>query len=206
MNAPAVVILAGGQSRRMEGKAKPLLPLQNRPLIQHVIDRMAPQAGAIAINAPLGSLPDFGLTMLPDTIPDQPGPLAGILAAMLWVKDRTPQNGALDGSSFVITVPADAPFLPGDLIPRLILTHDEAPDYPVIAASGMRRHPVCGLWPIALAETLHMEITKGTRRVLDWTTQTCARIADFPETVPDSFFNINTPADLTMAEHLLDAP
>jgi molybdopterin-guanine dinucleotide biosynthesis protein A len=196
MNAPPVVILAGGLSQRMGGRDKSLLNLGGHPLIQHVIDRVAPQAGQIAINVNRAD-PTFdalGVDLLPDIVADHPGPLAGILTAMKWAKDNP----------FVITVPADAPFLPGDLIPRLILAANDPHQTPAIASSGGRLHPVCGLWPTALADDLAAAITQGTRKVRDWATAHSAGQADFPSTAPDAFFNINTPDDLTRAQSYLD--
>ncbi|WP_370273561.1 molybdenum cofactor guanylyltransferase MobA [Pseudooceanicola nitratireducens] len=198
MSAPWVMILAGGASRRMGGTDKALLPLAGRPLIAHVRDRVEPQAGAVAVNTNTpGGLLGIDLPCHPDTLPDRPGPLAGILTAMRWARDHGDQP-------FVITVPADAPFLPGDLIPRLMLAADAPARHAALAASGGRLHPVCGLWPTALADDLDRAIRSGTRRVTDWTTAIDARTANFPATDPDPFYNVNTPEDLTRAAAYLD--
>ena len=44
---PAIpgLILAGGRGQRMGGGDKALLPLAGRPLLGHVIERLAPQVG-----------------------------------------------------------------------------------------------------------------------------------------------------------------
>lgn len=47
----AGLILAGGLSRRMGGGDKTLLLLDGRPMLLHVIDRLAPQVGPLAVNA-----------------------------------------------------------------------------------------------------------------------------------------------------------
>lgn len=191
MIAPPVVILAGGLSRRMQGPDKPTMLLAGRPMLAHVIDRLAPQTEALAINAngPAGDYALFGLPVLPDVVAGRPGPLAGILTAMRWAK----------GHDAVVTVPADAPFLPGDLIPRLLMAAEGPVPRAVIAASGGRHHPVVGLWPVAMTATLEQAIDDGMRRVRDWADLAGAVVADFPATDPDPFFNVNTPEDLDRA-------
>jgi len=196
MNAPPFVILAGGTSRRMGGQDKALVPLGGAPLLRHVIDRVGPQGGKMAINTMsqdvAQAFPD--LQCIADTVEGRPGPLAGILTAMLWAED----------SDFVITVPADAPFLPGDLIPRLMLAADDPSKTSAFASCADRVHPVCSLWPTADAERLRKAIDGGMRKVRDWTDMVGAKSADFPSTDPDSFFNVNTPEDLTRAQQYLD--
>lgn len=196
MSAPPVVILAGGTSRRMGGQDKSLAMLNGVPLIRHVLDRVTPQGGAVAINSPSDEVAAIvpGHDLLPDHIPDRRGPLAGILTAMHWARDH----------DFVITVPADAPFLPGDLIPRLILASGNPAQSPAIAACGGRAHPVCGLWPVVHADALATAIQSGTRKVMDWTDSLNTARADFPATDPDPFFNVNTPDDLMRAQQYLD--
>lgn len=86
MILPPAVILAGGRASRMGGGDKVLLELQGKPLLGHVIERLRPQVGAIAIsaNGDPARFAGFGLRVLPDEMPDHPGPLAGILAGMDW--------------------------------------------------------------------------------------------------------------------------
>ena len=80
------VVLAGGQSRRMGGGDKGLLELAGKPMLGHVIDRLSPQVGRVAINAngePSRFAP-FGLPIVADTVSGFVGPLAGVLAGMRW--------------------------------------------------------------------------------------------------------------------------
>ncbi|WP_136636591.1 molybdenum cofactor guanylyltransferase MobA [Pseudooceanicola onchidii] len=194
MRPPPVMILAGGASRRMGGGDKGLRMLAGRPLVAHVIDRIAPQCDDLAINTN-GAAADFagfGLPLLPDVIPDRPGPLAGVLTAMDWALQG--------GHTHVATVPGDTPFLPGDLIPQLMLAAEASATTPVLAQSGGRVHPVAGLWPVALRDALAQALATGTRRMTDWTAQAGATAVPFPDTTPDAFFNVNTPEDLATAE------
>lgn len=187
------VILAGGLSRRMGGGDKALLPLHGRPLLAHVVDRLSPQAAPLALNAngDPARFAAFGLPVLPDPVENHPGPLAGILAALLWAKTL--------GASDVLTAPADAPFLPLDLLQRL---SEGVP--PAIAASGGRPHPVVGLWPVTLEAPLRDALAQNRLRVLDFALSHSARQVDFPvpEGARNPFANLNTPQDFAAAPRL----
>ncbi|MDP2120621.1 MAG: molybdenum cofactor guanylyltransferase MobA [Hoeflea sp.] len=191
-------ILAGGRGRRMEGLDKPFAPLAGRPLIAHVIDRLAPQVDGIILNANSepGRFDAFGLDVVPDSIEGYRGPLAGIHVLM--------QAAGARGASHVLVVPADTPFLPHDLLARLT-TAD--PDEAVvrIAASNGRQHPVVALWPAALADRLG-EYLAATADLSMAAYLRQLPIAEADYTVPDApdpFFNINDPADLARAELLV---
>lgn len=175
---PPAVILAGGQSRRM-GSDKARIRLGDRSLLGHVLHRLTPQCGPIALSAPA---PIGGLPCLPDPEPGGLGPLAGLLAAMLWARDL--------GHAHVLTAPVDTPFLPPDLAARLSQHPGGA-----IAASD-RAHPVIGLWPVARADDLRARIRAGDRRI-GLFGRDAARVVWSDS--PDPFFNVNTPRDLQTA-------
>ena len=86
MTSPPAIILAGGRSTRMGGGDKGLREVGGQRLIDRVIARIAPQCGVIALNAngDPARFADLGLPVLPDSLPDHPGPLAGVLAGMDW--------------------------------------------------------------------------------------------------------------------------
>ncbi|MCC5962487.1 MAG: molybdenum cofactor guanylyltransferase MobA [Rhodobacteraceae bacterium] len=195
----AGIILAGGLATRMGGGDKGLRDLAGRPLLAHVIDRLAPQVRAIAINAngPPARLAGFGLPVVADSVPGWPGPLAGLLAGMDWAAEQ--------GCQTVLIVPADTPFLPRDLAMRLqSATGPHGAAYAATRRGGtVHAHPVCGLWPVLLRDDLRRAITGGMRRVRDWAAAQEAGQALFDATPIDPFFNINTPEDLARAETLL---
>jgi molybdopterin-guanine dinucleotide biosynthesis protein A len=187
------IILAGGQGRRM-GADKALLPLAGRPLLAHAIDRLRPQVQSLAIsaNGDPARLATFGLPVLPDDTPL--GPLSGILAGLNWA--------AAQGADALVSVPVDAPFLPGDLTPRLILAAD-GPNL-ALARSADRLHPACALWPTSLAPALTTFLHSGAKpKVTDFAFAHAPAIATFPD--DSAFLNLNTPDDLTLAETLLKA-
>lgn len=191
------VILAGGLSRRMGGGDKALLPLGEGTLLSHVINRIGAQAGALALNAN-GDPARFGeaLPVLPDTIADYPGPLAGILAAMEWAHAT--------GAQQVVTVACDTPFLPDDLILRLSARQREAGVSVVLAATKDAGrdilHPTFGLWSTTLAGPLRGEVGSGTRRVREFAERAGLAVARF---AGEAFFNVNTPDDLAEARRRL---
>lgn len=193
---PAVII-AGGTARRMGGGHKALLPLGQARVIDHLLMRLRPQVGAVAINANDGAAPwaALDLPILPDPVPDRPGPLAGLLAAMLWAADT--------GAGQVVTVAADTPFLPPDFVARL----GAAGTCAIAATQGPdgtpRPHPVCGLWPVSAAAPLREMLAQGERRVMRFCATAGALSILFADTVPSPFFNINTPDDLAEAERLV---
>lgn len=189
MDRPPAVILAGGRGTRMGGVDKAFLRLGGRPLLAHVIDRLEPQADPLALNAngDPGRFGAVGLPVLPDPVEGFAGPLAGILAALDWA-------GTL-GAQSVVTVAADTPFFPSDLVARLL-----GAGPPAIAATGDGLHPVFGLWPVATAGGLRAALATGTRKVTDWTTAIGARPVTFPDATPPPFFNINRPEELAQAE------
>ena len=191
----AGVILAGGLSRRMGGGDKCLLPLGDRPILAHVVERLRPQVAVLAMNAngDASRFASFGLHVLADDAADFAGPLAGILAAMDWAARVQPAVTA------VLTVPADTPFLPNDLAARL-----SAAGAPALARSGGRIHPVVGLWPLGLRDGLRAALrSEGIRKVEAWTGRLDPAIVDFEIGAVDPFFNVNTPDDLLRAAALL---
>jgi molybdenum cofactor guanylyltransferase len=191
------VLLAGGLSRRMGGGDKGLLELAGRPMLRHVIDRLAPQAHQIIINAngDAGRFAPFGLPVVPDTIEGFVGPLAGVLAGMRWSAANAP------GSRFIVTAPGDAPLLPLDLVVRLMRALKERAGAIALAQSGGALHPVIGLWPVSLAQDLEDHLRSGVRKVLHWTDRhgtvpvafPCVQICGLSI---DPFFNANTPQEL----------
>lgn len=182
------VILAGGLGRRMGGVDKGLQLLAGRPLVRHVIDRLAPQVDAMLINAnrsqaEYGAL---GYPVLADEIPDFAGPLAGLHAALSAA--RTP---------LVLTVPCDSPYLPPDLVVRLYAGLVAAgADLAIVRADG-RLHPVFCLARMHLRGPLAAYLAQGGRRVAGWCSEMGACEVDFDDQ-PLAFRNFNTLDDLSI--------
>lgn len=195
------VVLAGGQSRRMGGTDKAFVELGRKPLISHVIDRLSPQVGGVAINAngDPGRFSAIDLPVFADTIGGHAGPLAGVLAAMRFAEA---QDAAL---THVATAATDTPFFPVDLVRRLsgVATTD---DTIAMATSGGNRHPVFALWPVALTGDLEDWLaTTDTFKVMAWVQRHRLQQVEFVIGADgtDPFFNINTPDDLARATALM---
>ena len=191
------VILAGGLARRMGGGDKPLRELASRSLLARVIDRLAPQCAALVLNAN-GDPARFaatGLAVVEDGVPGHPGPLAGVLAGLDWALEH--------GFAYAATAPADAPFLPRDLVARLHEARGVAGAVLAVAESGGRTHPVAALWPVALRGDLRRALDAGERRVGAFAARRGTTRAAWPAEPVDPFFNANAPEDLEEAERLV---
>jgi molybdopterin-guanine dinucleotide biosynthesis protein A len=194
------VLLAGGQSRRMGGGDKCLRMLGGRPLLEHIIERAAPQVSRLILNAngDPERFADFGLPVTADTVEGFAGPLAGVLTGLEWTRAHAPD------CAWIATVATDAPFLPEDLIARLGAAIIEGDADMACASSNGRRHPVFGLWPVALTGELRAALVdRGVRKVDDWTAGYNLKEVEFSGDAIDPFFNVNRPEDLAAAESYL---
>ena len=170
------VILAGGRSRRM-GTDKAFVLLHGRPLIAHVLARLTPQVSAVAINGDPAALAMFARPVLPDSVGGQPGPLAGVLAALGWA--------AKQGRAYVLTVPVDTPLLPFDLAVRL--------GRGGVARSGGRLHPVIATWPVSARTLIAAALARGENRVGVVAAEVGLVPVEFAEA---ALRNLNTPGDV----------
>ncbi|HWP25655.1 MAG TPA: molybdenum cofactor guanylyltransferase MobA [Xanthobacteraceae bacterium] len=194
---PLGLILAGGLARRMGGGDKIMLEVGGKRILDRVLERLRPQCAAIILNAN-GDPARFAhaqLPVVPDSIPEYVGPLAGILAGLEWAAAHRPDL------TDVVSVPGDCPFLPHDLVSRLDAIRTAAHTPLACAKSGDWRHPVVGLWPVALREDLRAALCgEGVRKIEVWTARYGVALASWPDQPFDPFFNVNTPDDVTAAQ------
>jgi molybdenum cofactor guanylyltransferase len=193
------VILAGGLARRMGGIDKVRVGIGGATILDRVVTRLRGQCAGLVLNANAESVrfANVGLPIVSDSVADFPGPLAGILAGLDFAAAQSPDI------AWVISVPSDCPFLPRDLVPRLHQARHDAGATLASAASGGRRHPVIGLWPVSLREDLRRALVEeGARKVGEWSARCPLAIAEWPTDPVDPFFNVNTPDDVANAERL----
>lgn len=194
----AAVILAGGEGRRMGGRSKARLALGGRPLLQHVLARIAAQVSAIALSTREAALTEIApsLPLLPDRHADRRGPLAGILAGMDWARAAHP------GTRWLLSLPVDCPFLPVDLVPRLLARAALGDVRVVVAASCGAEHRAVALWDVTLADELEAVVEAAEDLSIRRFYRCFPHAAvDFPmEEGRDPFFNINTPEALGRAQ------
>jgi molybdopterin-guanine dinucleotide biosynthesis protein A len=194
------VVLAGGLARRMGGGDKCLKLLAGRPILAHVLERLDGQAERILLNAngDVTRFASWGMPVAIDVITGFGGPLVGVLTALEWAATYAPEI------TDVVSVPADGPFLPRDLVRRLVDARTGVDAVLVQAASNGRPNPVVGLWPVSLAaEMRHAVVGEGIAKVDAWTARYSLATVDFEAAQLDPFFNANTQEDLTEAERLL---
>jgi molybdopterin-guanine dinucleotide biosynthesis protein A len=193
------VLLAGGLARRMGGGDKPMRQIGGRTILERVIARLKPQCGELILNAngDPARFARFGLPVIPDTVENFPGPLAGILAALDWAAAHRP------GVSIVFSAAADCPFLPRDLVARLNEALVKENAQLAVAASGGQSHPVIGLWRVALRDELrHALVQEDVRKIDRWTARYKLATVAWPTEPLDPFFNANTMDDIAEAERL----
>jgi molybdenum cofactor guanylyltransferase len=194
------LVLAGGLARRMGGGDKAMIRIGGKTILERVLARLRPACVHIVLNAN-GDPARFAshqLPVVPDSVPDFAGPLAGILAGLDWAAEHAPHI------AWMASVPGDCPFLPEDLVARLHAVRAEENKPLACAQSGDWRHPVAGLWPVALRENLRRALVdEGLRKIEVWTARHGVAIATWPDKPVDPFFNVNTPEDAAIAERLV---
>ena len=198
------VLLAGGLARRMGGGDKPMRTIGGRTILERVIARLSPQCDGLILNAngDPARFASFGLQVIADDVPNFPGPLAGILAALDWTATNRPDI------EWVLSAAGDCPFLPRDLVARLHEARARENAQLAVAASGGQSHPVIGLWYVALRDELrHALVVEDIRKIDRWTARYPLATVNWPTEPLDPFFNANTVEDIAEAERLaaLDA-
>ena len=187
MQGVSGIVLAGGLGRRMGGVDKGLQLLHDRPMIAHVLARLAPQVVDIVINANqnLERYAAFGHRVVPDAIGGFAGPLAGLHAGLAAVSNE-----------IAVTVPCDSPFLPDDLVARL---HAQLGNNQLaVAKTGEQAHPVFALVRRAVAGNLEMFLKSGGRKIDAWYASLKVVEVLFDDEA-DAFRNINTREELGRA-------
>jgi molybdopterin-guanine dinucleotide biosynthesis protein A len=178
----------------MGGVDKGLQTLHGEPLASHVLKRLAPQTGPLLISA--NRHPDvyhalgapFGATVVGDTLPGFPGPLAGLLAGLRAA-----------GTGFVLCAPCDTPGLPADLAARLAVALDaQHADLATVttadACGNVSLHPVFALVRTHLADDLSAFLEAGERKVRAWYARHKTVEVAFAD--ERAFYNINSLQEL----------
>ena len=183
------VVLAGGQGRRMGTVDKGLVVLDGRPMVSHVLQRLAPQVDEILINANQhhDDYAAFGHRVVPDAIGGFAGPLAGLHVGL-----------AQAAHALVVTVPCDSPFLPLDLVARLRTALDANAAVLAVARTFDQPHPVFALVRRQVLPHLSHFLESGGRKIDAWYA-TLATVEVAFDDEADAFRNINTVDELSAA-------
>jgi molybdopterin-guanine dinucleotide biosynthesis protein A len=200
VDKPAGVILAGGRSSRMGVAHKALLELNGQPLLAHVIERLQSQADPLLLSCESDALEfeSFGLSIVPDLLPDHRGPLTGLCSALQHTVAEGRNNG-------LVLCPCDAPFIPDNLVQSLLEAYrGDRKSVVLISYQGVLQ-PTFSLWqnhhlPV-IREAVVGKGMGGLKQVLPLLPHS---IVEWVATEPSPFFNINTPAELKSATQWLD--
>ncbi len=185
------VILAGGQGRRMGGVDKGLQRLRDKPMVQWVIERLAPQVSELLINANqnIDAYSRFGHRVIRDEIGGFAGPLAGLHRGL-----------SCAAHEWVATCPCDSPFLPGDLVQRLYDAAARGDADLAVAKTGTQAHPVFALCRRSVLPGLTRFLERGGRKVDAW--YAALRVVEVPfDDQAEAFSNINTAEELQHYEN-----
>jgi molybdopterin-guanine dinucleotide biosynthesis protein A len=183
------LVLAGGQGSRMGGVDKGLQNHRGLSLALHALMRLQPQVGSVMLNANrnLGAYEAMGVPVWPDSMPDFPGPLAGLLTGLEHCE--TP---------YLVSVPCDTPNFPTDLVARLgaALVQADAEIAMAAAPEGgtLRTQPVFCLLKADLLGSLLQYLQSGQRKIDRWTAQHRCTVVEFDDA--QAFANANTLAEL----------
>jgi molybdenum cofactor guanylyltransferase len=184
----------------MGGVDKALIPLGGTTLIERAIARASVQVRDVIINAN-GDPKRFahlGLPVIADRVPGFVGPLAGILAGFEWLRANRPN------ARWLASFACDCPFLPTDMVARLVeaARRDKVPV--AVAASGTQHHPVFAVWSAEIASTSEDVLVRGNYRKMDDWIATLPNVrVSFAAEPLDPFLNINTPEELALAEEFI---
>lgn len=190
----SAVILAGGRATRMGCIDKGLVPFNQKPLIAHVIARLAPQVDEIFINAnrETDAYKAFGYPVLQDEITGFAGPLAGMQLGLTHAKH-----------DYLLTVPCDTPLLPLNLAKQLETALIQHNAEIAVATSDGNTHPVFCLCKISVLPCLNDFLQQGGRKVSDWQKSLKYVNVDFSDS-DEAFTNLNTPEDIAKLEAKLN--
>ncbi|MFZ4607317.1 MAG: molybdenum cofactor guanylyltransferase [Caulobacter sp.] len=181
-----VVVLAGGEGRRMGGR-KPLRLFRGQSLLAHALDRAFSWSPRVVVS--VRSSDQVGPISTPVLLdaPDIGGPLAGLSAALTFA--------GREGASRLLTLPCDMPVLPDDLARRL--------DKALVAGLGAamascagRLHPVCTVWDVAAQAGLPPYLAGGGSSLRGFAEAVGMTTAVWAAECAPAFENINTPIDL----------
>lgn len=178
----------------MGGTDKGLTPLQGRPMIQHVIERLLPQLQTLVISANRSreQYQQFGYPVVSDGAGEDSflGPLAGIASAI----------EATD-TPMVLISPCDTPLLPLNLVEKLHDTLEQSGRPIAVAHDGERLQQLCLLAQRTIIDSIAEQLVAGERRVQRWIGALEPAICTFDD--PLAFSNINTPEEQQQVEYAL---
>ena len=194
------VVLAGGQSKRF-GEDKNQVKLGNITLLEHVLEKVTNKFKKILIisNQNLNIKTSNTITIIPDCIQGNLGPLVGVLTAMKWIKKNNEEY------QWIATFPCDTPFFDTSIIEKYKSNINSNESLLYFIKSNQKRHNIFGLWSVKLMDTLENDLVNNNfRKVEEWADKIGVKMINIKSDKFDNFFNINTKTDLEEAKKLLE--
>lgn len=187
------IILSGGKSSRM-GTDKSLLPLRDKPVIEHVATKMKTITSHRAIITNSSEKYAFlDIVMFADRYPGK-GPLAGLESAFYHI----------DASVFVCAA-CDMPYISVEVYNHLL---HQLGDYDaVIPVFNDRIHPLSGIYTKRILPFIQQQLERDQLKMKDVFRFLNVHYADNYEGIPANtlkkhFFNMNNPGQYEEAKHL----
>jgi molybdopterin-guanine dinucleotide biosynthesis protein A len=205
-------ILAGGRSSRM-GYPKANLQLKGRSLLSIVYTSLAGFCNGQVTVVGKGDFSGENFTAIPDDrlddqIVEYGGPIIGLLTALAKAKTER-----------IAVAACDMPFVSAELFQFLNSKFEESIDAVIPSSDDERPQPLCGIYRTRecyfAAQRVLAEGKRSIFAILEKIRVKRIRFSEL-QSLPNSkfyFLNVNTPADLRMAEeiasevpHLLPRP
>ena len=192
------VILTGGRSSRMGGGIKSLKKFNNKSIFDRVFENLQTQVNKVIINSNDSEnlFVKYNVEVIKDSLEGYLGPLAGLHATLEWLNRNAPYI------NWLVTVPGDTPFIPINLVKKLLDKVKNSNHKIVLAQSNGKTHPIIGIWHSNLFESLKNSLNSGNRKIMDWASQHSLEYVEFTNSKYDPFFNINCIEDLIEAKEI----
>ena len=197
-NDLCAVILTGGRSSRMGGGIKSLKKFNNKYIFDRIFENLQTQVDKVIINSNDSEnlFVKYNVEVIKDSLEGYLGPLAGIHASFEWLNKNAPYI------NWLVTVPGDTPFIPKNLVKKLLNKVKNTNHKIVLAQSNGKTHPIIGIWHSNLFESLKNSLNSGNRKIMNWASQNSLGYEEFTNSKYDPFFNINCKEDLIEAKEI----
>ena len=197
-NDLCAVILTGGRSSRMGGGIKSLKKFNNKYIFDRIFENLQTQVDKVIINSNDSEnlFVKYNVEVIKDSLEGFLGPLAGIHASFEWLNKNAPYI------NWLVTVPGDTPFIPKNLVKKLLDKIKNSNHKIVLAQSNGKTHPIIGIWHSNLFESLKNSLNSGNRKIMNWASQNSLGYEEFTNSKYDPFFNINCKEDLIEAKEI----
>jgi len=197
-NDLCAVILTGGRSSRMGGGIKSLKKFNNKYIFDRIFENLQTQVDKVIINSNDSEnlFVKYNVEVIKDSLEGFLGPLAGIHASFEWLNKNAPYI------NWLVTVPGDTPFIPINLVKKLLDKVKNSNHKIVLAQSNGKTHPIIGIWHSNLFENLKNSLNSGNRKIMNWASQNSLGYEEFTNSKYDPFFNINCKEDLIEAKEI----